>query len=69
MKNDAPKLLRGQTNVPTFELELTKGPDGRLRSFRISISIAAIVMAFLGFVSPRSGDCWSALVKWVVGLK
>jgi hypothetical protein len=57
----------GAGRAPALEVELTKGPDGKLRSFRISIGTAVVLVLLVGLGGGAS-DSWLAALKWVFGL-
>jgi hypothetical protein len=57
--------MRG--HAPALEVELTKGPDGKLRSFRFSLGTAAVVLLLICLQGGAS-DRWLPALKWIVGL-
>ena len=66
MMNASPdRPVRG--HAPALEVELTKGPDGKLRSFRFSIGAAAVLLLWM-FLGGGASDRWFPALKWIVGL-
>lgn len=65
MKASPDGPVRG--HAPALEVELTKGPDGKLRSFRFSIGAAAILL-LLVCLGWGAGDKRLPLLKEMVML-
>ncbi len=57
----------GRGRAPALEVELTKGPDGKLRSFRFSVGAAAVLLLLM-FLGGGGSDRWLPALKWIVGL-
>jgi hypothetical protein len=55
-------------HAPALEVELTKGADGKLRSFRFSIGTAVILLFMVCLGGGATGDRWLPTLKWLVGL-
>lgn len=66
MMNASPdRPARG--HAPALEVELTKGPDGKLRSFRFSIGAAAVLLLLI-CLGWGAGEKWLPLLKEMVTL-
>ena len=59
------KPMRGRG--PALEVELTKGPDGKLRSFRFSIG-TAVVLVLVAVGGGVTSDRLLLALKWIEGL-
>lgn len=66
MMNSSSKKPRA-SRIPALEVELTKSPDGKLRSFRVSIGTAA-VMVLLMCLRGGASDSWLPALKWIVAI-
>ena len=64
--NASPKRI-GPGHAPALEVELTKGSDGKLRSFRFSVG-TAVVLVLLICLKGGVSDSWLPALKWIVGL-
>jgi hypothetical protein len=65
MNTSPNKPVRG--HAPALEVELTKGPDGKLRSFRFSIG-TAVVLVLLICLEGGASDRWLPALKWIFEL-
>jgi hypothetical protein len=66
---DKPPTGRGRT--PAFELELTKGPDGKLRHFRFTVGAVAVglLLFSLCVLMPEFSGHRLDLLRWIVTLR